>query len=97
MSRKTAVQTDVRLPRTRNGLRIKHPFAELFAKMEPGAIAKVMGVDRSTVYHHLKKVNANRDCLLMAEVVLSLAKASGIEPHFWRPDLYPKEGIAAVK
>ena len=97
MSRNTKIQTAIRLPRTRNGVRIQHPLFELLKTSSPEQIGVALSIDRSTVYHHLKKARDNRDGLVQAELVLALSKLSGIEPHYFRPDIYPKEGIPAIK
>lgn len=97
MSRSTTTQTDVKLPRSRNGKRIRHPFVELLDVATVEQVAKAIKVDRTSVYYHLKNAKANRDALTQAEMVPALVKLGGIEHYYWRPDLYPKGGIPAIE
>ena len=86
----------VKLPRTRDGKKVKHPMLELLETVSAVEIAKKIGIDRTTVYFYSKGAQEDRDFLVHAEKVLTLAEMAKIHPYYWRPDLYPKIGISAV-
>lgn len=91
----------VKLPRSlKDGKRLtKHPLVELVDTL--GSIAKVAkkikwGVDRTTVSPYYVKALEDRDLLVPADWVLDLANLANLHPYYFRPDLYPKEGVPPV-
>lgn len=98
MSRNMTTQTEIKLPRSINGKRSPdHPLLKVVREYTATVVAGKLGIDRTTVHYYVQNARKNRDCLISAELILALSKLSGIHPHYWRPDLYPKAGIPALQ
>lgn len=88
---------NVKLPRTAvNGARlVEHPLVTAIAKLrkEGGSVRKLaatIDVRSQVIQKWLSFAKANRDFLIPSERVPKLSKATGIDPFYYRPDLWKK-------
>jgi len=86
----------VKLPATKldDSRTTKHPLVwALEEALDLGVtladVARSMNVTPQTLWIWKERAKKNRNFLLPAEQIKSLSEATGVAPHYFRPDLWP--------